>query len=292
MVLESVLRSQFALKHPFSMLIFGIVITFLGAGMALTTFPNAASVLSIAFITIGTIPLLFHTLSREEKHEIHAPGNPATFFGRHFHLISLYGYFFLGLIIAHAYLYSNLSPDFRSQLFEEQENTYGQIENLRGKTTEGEFENACKSDRFWPLSIGCIFSNNAVVLGWTLFMSFIFGAGAIFLIAWNASVIGLVIGQEILASDHFQALGKFGCLLPHGIPEVGAYFIGAIAGGIISAAIAQKVYRTDKFRIIAQDVIVMIILAYLLLFFGSLIEGANIISSCFTQTELVLAALS
>src|SRR3989338_5225797 len=29
MVLESVLRSQFALKHPFSMLIFGIVITFL-----------------------------------------------------------------------------------------------------------------------------------------------------------------------------------------------------------------------------------------------------------------------
>ncbi len=291
MVLESVIRSQFALKHPFSMFFYGIVISVISAGIALSTFPNAASVLAVALVTIGTMPILYNTFSREERHETNHPGNPATFFGRHFHLISLYSFFFLGLILANAFLYTELPQDLRGQLFFEQETTYGQIEDLRGETTREEFPNACQDNRFWGLAINCIFTNNAIVLGWTLLLSVLYGAGALFLIAWNASVIGLVIGQEILSSNHMIALGKFGCLLPHGIPEIGAYFIGAIAGGMISISVAQKLYKHPQFGIILQDVLVMVILAYLLLFAGSIIESANIISGCFDNTALLLAAM-
>jgi uncharacterized membrane protein SpoIIM required for sporulation len=52
----------------------------------------------------------------------------------------------------------------------------------------------------------------------------IFGAGAIFILAWNASVIAAAIG--IFANSDLSKL-PMGVMryMIHGIPEIGAYFI-------------------------------------------------------------------
>ena len=58
----------------------------------------------------------------------------------------------------------------------------------------------------------------------------------------------------------------------HGIPEIAAYFIGALAGGIVSVAVIKHDVHSEKFWTILQDSLNLVILAVIILFFASLIE--------------------
>ncbi|MEK6902957.1 MAG: stage II sporulation protein M, partial [archaeon] len=139
---------------------------------------------------------------------------------------------------------------------------------------------------FWSVT-QFLFANNATVLLLAILFSFLFGEGALFLIGWNASIIGTVMGKiavQALANmpthDALSILFAIGYgvyhgigFIPHGLPEVVAYYIGAIAGGIISASMAKQVYRTNEFQTIAKDAAGLIIIALLLLFGAALIES-------------------
>jgi uncharacterized membrane protein SpoIIM required for sporulation len=76
-----------------------------------------------------------------------------------------------------------------------------------------------------------------------------------------------------LVAAYFQA-GGISALryLIHGVPEISAYFLGAVAGGIISAAVVRSDYRDPKFYEIVLDSIDLIAFASLLLIIGALIE--------------------
>ncbi len=282
MVLESILRGHFALKHPAALLLFAIVITTASMGVALVTFPEYASVLSIAFITIGSVPVFFRLFAHEERAEALKPKNPATFLGRHFHIIKAFGFFFIGIVITFAFWYQNLPLDYKGDVFREQEKNWVRIVSLSGQAQGTGIIESCQfalqEKKFVELAFSCIFANNAIVLAWSLLLSFFYGAGAIFLIAWNASVIGLVIGKEIelsgLVSGFLRAVG----LLPHGMPEIVSYFIGAIAGGIVSAAIAKKSFLKKEFETVAMDVLAMVIIAYFVLLAAALIEAYLLLS--------------
>jgi len=58
----------------------------------------------------------------------------------------------------------------------------------------------------------------------------------------------------------------------HGIPEIAAYFIAALAGGIISVAIIRKDLRGERTWKILQDSLILIIIALIILVIGALIE--------------------
>ena len=105
----------------------------------------------------------------------------------------------------------------------------------------------------------------------TLVFSLIFGAGAIFILAWNASVIAAAIGIFSKSSLSNLPLGIIRYMI-HGIPEIGSYFTGALAGGIISIAIIKHDLKSEKFWIILQDSLNLIILAVVLLIIAALIE--------------------
>ena len=132
-----------------------------------------------------------------------------------------------------------------------------------------------------------LFANNATVLLLAILFSFLFGEGALFLISWNASIIGTVMGKIAsqslaaapihditsiifaLASGVYHGIG----FIPHGIPEIAAYYIGAIAGGIISASMSKQEYRTNEFQTIAKDAAGLIVIAILLLVGAAFIES-------------------
>ena len=133
-----------------------------------------------------------------------------------------------------------------------------------------------------------IFYNNAFVMLLSVIFSFVYGAGAVFLIGWNASIIGVVVGKDIVqamavsgnfvqafATGLYNALG----LLPHGLPEAMGYFFGAIAGGIIGVAISKRSYLPHELRTIGKDAIVTLSLALILLFIGAWIEAIVIIQA-------------
>ena len=100
-----------------------------------------------------------------------------------------------------------------------------------------------------------------------MFFSFIFaffyGAGAVFILAWNAAVVGTAIGsfaRGAIASvaNELGLVGVGGYLsayslglmryLTHGWLEILAYFTAALAGGIISLAIMRHGVGSPGFR--------------------------------------------
>ena len=136
-------------------------------------------------------------------------------------------------------------------------------------------------------SLKLIMVNNFKVLLFSLLFSFLYGAGAIFILAWNASILAVAMGNfiKIEISKFATATGlasvgnylRAGSLsvaryMIHGLPEIGAYFLGAIAGGIISAAVVKSDYRDPRFYEVVLDSFDLIALAALLLIVAALLE--------------------
>ncbi|MEK6828446.1 MAG: stage II sporulation protein M, partial [Nanoarchaeota archaeon] len=110
---------------------------------------------------------------------------------------------------------------------------------------------------------------------------------AIFILAWNATVIGAAIGNFIRAniSNYTSSLGlleagnyfhvvSLGLLKYsiHGIPEIAAYFYGGLAGGILSVSLIRKHFKSEKFHIIMKDFSEMILIAVGFLIAGAFLE--------------------
>jgi len=58
----------------------------------------------------------------------------------------------------------------------------------------------------------------------------------------------------------------------HGLPEIVSYFIGGLAGGILSMAIIRKDFRTDNFEKVIIDASELILLAVAVLIFAAILE--------------------
>jgi uncharacterized membrane protein SpoIIM required for sporulation len=316
MVLETLLPSRIAREKPHYMMIVAFLFAIVGMWLAYFIFPNSASILTLAFIVIAAEPVIRRTLMQEEDEEAQTPGNPTTFLERHFDLIAIYSWFFLGLVLAYMTWYiilpgtepqrcigDGICAEFptRDSVFAEQELQLGAIGQLR-ETQEQEAGtgNAAGAGLatgtrggstgippdYWGV-VQFLFANNVTVLLLAVLFSFLFGEGALFLIGWNASIIGTVMGKisaQALAMSPVHDIASiifslgYGIyhgigFIPHGIPEIVAYYIGAIAGGIISASMSKQVYRTHEFRTIAKDAAALIGIAVILLWGAAMIES-------------------
>lgn len=296
MVLELLFAEKTVKRHPAFMLAESMLLATVGIWGAAYLFPQSASLVAIVLTTIGLIPLFHQLMDDEEEDEEKKPGTPLTFLGRHGEIIEIFGYFFLGLVIAYSVWFYVLPisavPDacigeicFKipssDQVFSEQEKSLGVVSAIRGNfALEHE---VTRSDCFGVNKnvencANFIFQNNAGVLAFAILLSILYGVGAILLLGWNASVLGVKIGQwghefQNLGQGFFQAVG----ILGHGIPEFLAYFLGAIAGGIISAAITRGHLHTKMFETIAKDTLILLIMAYALLLVAAFIEAASIV---------------
>ncbi|MCX8158249.1 MAG: stage II sporulation protein M [Candidatus Diapherotrites archaeon] len=260
-------------------------------------FSEHASVLSLLFITVAMMPLVHTLFSKEEEKEVEKPGFAPGFIIRHFTLIKFYSWFFIGLIISYSLFYVilpnekplNCKQTFsltcimppKQAIFKEQIKQFYAISGRATEVNETTIAyDECKNPetRSFEKCRDFIFSNNVYVMGLHVLFSFLYGAGAIELLGWNASVLATFIGKEISENDLSSGIALAIGYLPHGIFEITAYFIGAIAGGIISAAISRRKFRTYEFEIIAKDVLVLILLSYILLYIGAWIESMIIMA--------------
>lgn len=304
MVLEAIITASGARRNPLGMLVLSFVLSSVAIWISYFTFPDSASILALAFVTIGFMPIIHRLFTLEEELEMQKPGWCGTFLARHFSIIMVYAFFFIGVVASYAFWYVML-PDsapavcaaaddmpiecmmpVRDSVFAAQEQTWQGISNLRDNSVAkiigfvtGRGVGSCLGpEREVFGCAGFLFGNNALVLGLAVLFSFLYGAGAIFLLSWNASVIGLFIGKEIVETHLLAGVLRAIGYLPHGFLEIGAYFIGAVAGGIISVAISKRKYRTHEFETIAKDALVLLIIAYAVLLLAALVEGWLIVS--------------
>ncbi len=272
---------EFSLKWDIS-----ITILFLSASAIFLTYFNEyalnlnympygtqVSLALVFFTSLGLAPLVMKLLDVEEKLDIDDLED--NFIERHYEVIITYGAIFLGMLLAFSLWFTVLPEQVIKAVFSEQLSTIRSISELR-------------SSMFVSLGLATVTTagfklilvNNVKVLLVTILLSFALGSGAIFILAWNASIIGVAIGdlaRQLISgyaswgayagvAAYFNALPmSFGQLFLHGFPEMVAYFIGGLAGGILSVAATKHQGRAvwhvilDAFELFSVAVLLLIV---------------------------------
>src|SRR3989344_1935240 len=261
-MLESILNPKNAEDKPFHVFGIAILYSFVAMIFAQQLFPSQSSLLTIALITIIFVPFFQKLFETEETADITVHKN---LYERHKKSILVFSGFFLGTMFAITGAYLFLP---QSQLFTLQTETLGNIGAPTGKIISAE-------------DFARFFFNNTKVMTLIFILSAVMGAGAVFILAWNASVIGVFVGlfSQNLASHTGSIAYLYGIPLAlssialHGIPEILAYFVAGLAGGILSVGIIREKAFSDNFKIIFKDSLFLFAFAEFLIIGAALLEA-------------------
>jgi uncharacterized membrane protein SpoIIM required for sporulation len=275
MVLESLITPVAAEKRPLQMTVLGFVYATVGILLALWVFKTESSLVMVFLTSMAAIPLVFNTINLEEEKDMEGM-EESWLLKEHGKALEAFVFLFVGMTVAFALWYVILSPALVTILFKTQGATIKTINPGATGFATSSFATFTK-----------IFLNNVRVLIFCILFSFLYGAGAIFILAWNGSVIGAAIGNFIrtnlaYAADHVGlakvghyfsviSFGLFKYVL-HGIPEILAYFVAGLAGGIISIAAIRHDFGTQKFEHILLDSADLLLLSLIILFLAGVLE--------------------
>ncbi|MBD3354540.1 hypothetical protein GF361_00985 [Candidatus Woesearchaeota archaeon] len=271
MVLDLLVNPTKAEGKPWELFLLGAGYSFVAAFLALWIFKSYISIVMIALTIIAAIPIMRKIINNEEEKE-RSEKNEKKLLKEHSKAIKAFMYLFLGFTFTFTMLYLFMPSAIVERMFSAQLETIITVQS--GGAPTGEFIG----------SLGIfskIFMNNIKILLFCMAFSFFYGAGAIFILTWNASVMATAIGSFIRNNlfyakgmfDYFQVT-MFGMLqyLLHGIPEIVAYFIGALASGMVSFALMKHDFMDDKFKNILKDVAGLLAIALAIIFIAAIIE--------------------
>jgi len=278
-MLESLINPKRIEKGPWKMIFIGIIYGSLSLLLVQWLFSEdpalskASGMIVVAFCIMFSLPFMYFILRNEESEDENSEGF-FQIWKIHKDAIFSLMFLFLGFVISFSFLNICLQ---NSNLLNFQVQTYCQINepynvndcverySLTGKFFEptGSFS---KSARLFS-----IIENNVFVMIFTLIFSLIFGAGAIFVLIWNASVIAAAVGifSQFQLKDLFFGLTRY---MIHGFPEIAAYFITALAGGIFGVGVLKNGFRNKKFIKVTENSVILLFIALLIVILAALIE--------------------
>ena len=262
MVLEAIISPLTAEKRPWHMLFIGALYSSVAIIISLLLFRPYASLVAIFLTVFASVPVMYSAIKMEEKRDLQIQ-EPMTLFQRHGKVISFFTLLFFGYMFSFITWYLVLPSSLSGELFEVQQKTIHDINSpITGNAAH------IKS----PLAV--IFFNNVKVLVFCLLFAFFYGFGAIFILTWNASVIAAAIAKY--AQTGTSLLGALPIAFLrysiHGYMEIVAYFMGGLAGGIISVAIIRHDVAAVKFKRILADSSNLIVTALALLMVAAVVE--------------------
>jgi len=275
MVLESLLNPLKAEKAPYEMFFIGIFYSSIAILLSLWIFRDEASLIMVFLTVMACIPIVYNTMKLEESKDL-VIDKETQLLKEHNKAIMFLIFLFGGITISFVVWYVFLPIDTLNIVFNTQTATIQAINSQVSGNTFQQFSTLSK-----------IFLNNIKVLAFALLFAFIYGSGAIFILTWNASVIGTAMGDFIRTNlgQYASTIGftKFSAYFGvvslgllrysiHGIPEILAYFYGGLAGGIISVAVVRGHYKEEKFSKILFDVSELLIIAILFLIVAGFLE--------------------
>jgi len=274
MVIESFISPVKAERKPWEMFFVGFFYAIVAIFLSLWVFQEYSSLVMVFLTVMACIPLVYSTMKLEEKKDV-LESKEKVLLVEHSKALLFLGFLFLGVTLACAACYVFLPENTVDVLFKIQTDT---IISLNSSITG----NVINFDIFTN-----IFFNNLKVLIFCILFAFIYGVGAIFILVWNASVIGTAIGNVIRSNllniANNAGLVNFGnyfhvvsfALLRyaiHGIPEILSYFVAGLAGGIISIAVIRHDFGTKRFERILVDAADLLIVSIFLLIIAAVLE--------------------
>ncbi|MCK4589232.1 MAG: stage II sporulation protein M [Nanoarchaeota archaeon] len=274
MVLESLLNPFKAKKKPWETFVAGALYATIALFLSFWVFQEYSSLIMVFLITLACVPFLYFTIKTEEELGATTISNVRLLreHGKVFLFLIL---LFLGFSLTLTFWYVFLPEKMVAILFSSQSQTIVNINNqISG--------NLANFDVFLKILL-----NNVRVLIFCILFAFLYGVGAIFILTWNASVIAAAMGNFIRKNlAHYATSAGFGKVAGyfhifsigllryslHGIPEILAYFVGGLAGGIISVAVIKKDFLGEKRERIIFDSSELILIALGILFVAALLE--------------------
>ncbi len=277
-MLESLINPKRAEKGPWKMFFIGILYASLSLILVHFFFAKDSvlskfsGIMVVLFCVMFSLPFMYFIIRQEEKEDEEIEGFWWVW-KTHSDAIYAFMWLFLGFIVAFSIWYIVLQ---NSDLLNAQIETYCNINNpgnVANCISEFSFtsnavltSSSTSSARFLS-----IIGNNIGVMIFTLIFSLIFGAGAIFILAWNASVISAAIGIFTRYNIAEIPLGLLRYMI-HGFPEIAAYFITALAGGIFGVGIIRHGVADKKFAKVLAHVAVLLVIATAVLLVAAVIE--------------------
>ncbi len=279
MVLESLINVKKAEREPWEMFFLGFVYASIGVFLGMWIFREEASLVMVFLTVLACIPLIYQTLINEEEKDLKY--KEKRLLSEHWKVLSYFMYLFFGFTVGFAIWYVILPADVIKGVFATQLQTIDMINaQISGVSSININMNIITGGATGLRLFLLIFENNIKVLLFSIFFSFFYGAGMIFILAWNASVISAAIGTFVrdnltsaLGISYFS-LFTIGILryMTHGFFEILAYFVGGLAGGIISVAVIKHDVQTKRFMRVLSDSFYLIAIAFGLLVVSAFIE--------------------
>lgn len=283
MVLESLIDPFRGEKKPYNAFFYGVLYSSVAILLSLWIFKEEASLIMVFLTVLACVPLIYNTIKYEEG-KIKKSIKELPLLKEHTRALLLFIFLFLGILFAFSMWFVFLPTQTVETSFHTQIET---INSINAKVLGNSLMSATSEASLNSGIINKIFFNNLKVLIFCIIFSLFYGAGAIFILTWNASVISAAIGSfirnnlSIYATSmgltkiggyfHIFSLGLFRYLI-HGIPEILAYFMGGLAGGILSVAIIKHDFMSKDFKKIAYDSIDLLLIAVAILFVAALLE--------------------
>jgi len=277
-MIEMFIRPKRAEKKPWQMFFIGLV--YASISLLLVSFvfgkdsvlKDASGILVVTFTVICCLPFMYYMIKLEEGKDVEI-SKEGKLIKEHSKALIALTMMFLGFVVAFTFWYIVL-PDSAPQNFNFQIKVFCAINN------PSNFNYCLELHGIIPITgnvsggqaVLSIFANNIYVLIFTILFSLAFGAGAIFVLVWNASVIAAAMGIYAKGSLLNLPMSLARYMVFHGVLEILAYFIGALAGGIISVAVIRKDLRGERMWRIMQDCLLLVIIAVVILLVAALIE--------------------
>lgn len=273
-MLDRLIPFKKSIREPWRMSYVGLIYS--SVAIILTNFifskdyvlSQYSGVLLVLFTLICCLPYMYKIIKNEEGKDLEID-EQGSLIREHTRAVKALMWLFLGLVIGFSFWYLAL-PNSASTNFDAQIKTFCTVNSPSNYESCLQQYGVITGAVTNVNQLMSIFANNLYVMMFTLVFSLFFGAGAIFILIWNASVIAAAIGMfaKNLGRLHLGLLRY----LVHGLPEISAYFIAALAGGIVSVAFIRKDLRGERVWIILQDALILIIMALLILIVSAFME--------------------
>jgi len=279
MVLEHIISTQRLERSPYLILFISFIFVSFAVFLTHYFYPNDHGMVVILLTILPAIPFFLNFIRTEEqRHEIES-GKRHSILHIYKPLISLYTFFFIGTALSFAFWASILPIGLSDSMFSDIKAEFAIV--------QGALITPAMTYTGSPFEF--ILSRNLLVLALMILFSFIYSIGSIFLLTWNAALLGIFIEQSV-RGQLLMLLQQFGIfaypiafvigsveglisVLPHGVFELSAFFIASLAGGIMSVALERGTYRRHCFWCIIQDAMRLFLLALILLVIGAAVES-------------------
>ncbi len=263
MVLEYLLGYE--VKKPIHLFGTGFFYSSIAIFVSAVLFFHAPSMVIVTFMTLPTVYIFTQILKRKSLEEVKVK-SLLDLLTVNIDIVEMYTFLFLGMVAGIALWFSVLPASMADGLLSEQLFNLYSITQISAASASA---TATTTQAFGTEIFMLIAMNNIKLVLLMAVLSFIFAAGALFILAWNASVVGVAIGLVVrrlsteggLATAVAQGIPLgFAYYIMHLVPEVVSYFLAAIAGAMISSAMMRYDPfgpKSRKLMLVAACLIVM-----------------------------------